>query len=215
MTKERMIKEIKAYLIRIVWINDYLTVYKSVSDASVEYNNEINMAPAFFQISLDAIRYSFCMELAKLYGKSENEGTIKGLIKLIRNNKNLFPTEVKEGCYWFEGDLGNPVDIKSIDIAEELSKYEKDLEELESIVQKVRGRRNRCLAHNDKKYFINPEQVARDFPLNFDEATRLVNFGEDFCNNMLAYLSDQRMYCKSSNANDLNNLLWATRNREK
>ena len=63
------------------------------------------------------------------------------------------------------------------------------------------------MAHSDKRYFLHREQIAKDYPLTFGDAEKLINFADVVCNTFLSNLNHEKMYCKSQNADDLKNLL--------
>ena len=104
--KEEIITEIKAYLSHVLRANDCLTVYKSICDATKEYETEINIAPGFFQITMDAVVYEFLMELSRLYvGSKDDEMTIEKLIRIVKANQGLFSDSYEVDYQTESGEL--------------------------------------------------------------------------------------------------------------
>lgn len=211
-SKENLVEEIKMYLSHITVAHDYYIAWKTLVDSvnSKEFNGKINMAPAFFSVTLNALFDSLQLELSKLYCDTQkNEKTINKLINIAEANANLFPTDVVYGAN-IEDAENSEFEIKKINIKNDLSRAKKDLEELKPIIENINTRRDKKIAHNDKKYFLCPREIYIDTPLTMSELHALICFAGDFCNKLLCYLNESIIGYNCFYTEDLKNLLEKT-----
>lgn len=208
MDRIQLIREVEAYLRHIIFASDCLVCYKSILDGSAKYNDQINIAPGFFTVSMHALSKCLCIELAKLFVGSGSEKTMHKLVSVVSANQHLFPKQ-KETLYFLEENQNSRpiVEIQEIHIKEDLRNAEERLAELKPIVECLKSRRNQFLAHNDPRYFDGVKNPSWDFPLSISDVQILISFSADFCNKLLSYLDDRIMAYPSTNAGDLEKLL--------
>lgn len=191
--------------------HSYFIAYKTLIDSidSEAFNAKINCAPAFFSTTYNALIDCLLLELSKLYCDTHNdERTLKKLINKAEANAKLFPVEIKVGVNVEDGENKiSDIKIKKVDIHQELKDAKEELEKHNSIIDKINLRRDKKIAHNDKKYFLKPEQLQSDSPLNMAELHTLVHFAGKFCNNLLCHLNGSVVGYNSLQAEDLRDLL--------
>lgn len=213
MDKEReiLIKEIEMYLSHITAAHDYFIAYKTLVDAinNDAFNPKVNIAPAFFSVTYNALTDCLLLELSKLYCDSHvDERTLKKLINKAEANAKLFPTEITYGANVEDGEkYPSSIKTKTVNIHEELNGIKRELETLEPIIKKLNLRRDKKIAHNDKKYFLHPEQLQNESPLLMAELHQLIHFAGKFCNNLLCYLNGGVVGYNSLQTEDLKDLL--------
>lgn len=208
MDREQLIGELEAYLRHIIFASDCLVSYKSILDGSSKYNDQINISPGFFSVSMNALSKCLCIELAKLFVGSGSEKTIQKLIGIVRANQDLFPKEKKIPYYWADNPHRPPmIEREKINIKADLQTAEEQLAKLEPIIRRLKSRRNQFLAHNDPKYFDGSKNPSWDFPISISDVQALIYFSAGFCNKLLSHLDDRIMAYQSSNSNDLEQLL--------
>lgn len=192
----------------IIFASDCLVCYKSILDGSSKYNDQINIAPGFFSVSLNALSKCLCIELAKLFVGSGSEKTIHHLIGIVKANQNIFPKK-KEIPYHWADDLSRPpmIEIEKINIKIDLQDAEERLTKLEPIIGRLKSRRDQFLAHNDPKYFDGTQNASWDFPISISDVQALIYFGAGFCDKLLSHLDNRVMAYQTSNSNDLEQLL--------
>lgn len=209
--KETLIKEIEMYLRHITMAHNYFIAYKSLIDSidSEAFNNKINCAPAFFSVTYNALIDCLLLELSKLYCDSHNdERTLKKLINKVEAKAKLFPTEITYGANSEDGEkYPNSIKTKTVNIHEKLRTIKQELETLEPIIKKLNLRRDKKIAHNDKKYFLHPEQLQNESPLLMSELHKLIHFAGKICNNLLCYLNGSVVGYNSLQTEDLKELL--------
>ena len=208
MDREQLIQELEAYLRHIIFASDCLASYKSILDGSSKYNDQINIAPGFFSVSMNALSKCLCIELAKLFVGSRSEKTIQKLIGIVKANQNLFPKEREIPYHWADDPQHPPmIEIEKINIKADIQTAEEQLSKLEPIISRLKSRRNQFLAHNDPKYFDGTQNPSWDFPISISDVQALIYFGAGFCNKLLSHLDDRIIAYQSSNSNDLEQLL--------
>ena len=159
-SKENLVEEIKMYLSHITVAHDYYIARKTLVNSvnSKEFNGIINMAPAFFSATLNALFDSLQLELSKLYCDTQkNEKTLNKLINIAEANANLFPMEVVYGAN-VEDAENSEFEIKKINIKNDLSRAKKDLEELKPIIENLNTRRDKKLLTMIKSIFYVQEK---------------------------------------------------------
>ena len=208
MEKEQFIEETEAYLRHIFFASDCLACYKSILDGSSKYNNQINIAPGFFSVSLHALSKCLCIELSKLFLGSGDEKTMHKFINVAKANQNIFPKEKISVCDWEDDSKLPPTQItEKINIAKDLQDAEMQLEQLQPILSRLKGRRDQFLVHNDSKYFDGTNRPEWAFPISISDVQALIYFSAGFCNKLLSYLDNRVVAYRSTNADDLEQLL--------
>ena len=95
-----------------------------------------------------------------------------------------------------------------------LSDFEDRLNKLDQIIDNLKGRRDRFLAHSDEEFFTNLEKINCIYPLTFSDVEKLICYVDSFCNVMLSSIAKESYSCKSENADDLLKLLFQVKSRE-
>ena len=67
--------------------------------------------------------------------------------------------------------------------------------------------RNKFHAHNDSKYFNNPDLISEDYPITYKDMEKLLLFPLDFCQFTIAMLTDKWKKVSVSNLDDWENTL--------
>ncbi len=213
MDKEReiLIKEIEMYLSHITMAHSYFIAYKTLIDSidSEAFNDKINCAPAFFSVVHNALIDCLLLELSKLYCDfRSDERTLIKLINKAESQAKLFPSEITYGANVEDGEKYPAlIKTKTVNIHEELRRIKQGLEILEPIIKKLNLRRDKKIAHNDKKYFLKPEQLQSETPVLMEELYKLIHFAGKLCNKLLCYLNGSVVGYNSLQTEDLKDLL--------
>lgn len=210
--KDNLIEEVKMYLNHIATAHDYFIAYKTIVDAvnSDACNKIINCAPAFFSVTLNSLSTSLEIELSKLYCDThKDERTLLKLINKIQANTKLFPKEITcsanlEDCEKHT----SKEEIVKIDINREILKAMEDIKKLEPIISNLNLRRDKKVAHNDKKYFLLPKKIYVDSPMTMADFHFLIHFAGKLCNKFLCYLNSSVVSYNSLHSEDLMKLLF-------
>lgn len=210
MDKDELKKLIENYLYRIVNANDQYRLYCYLHERKADRLEELNMAPAFFSTVFDSLKQCFVIEIFKLYDINSDTGLIK-LFNICMNCSKLFPNKRYNEFHQTDLKTGKTVDTLrdeiKIDVMQDINKLRKELIDKESIVNNLRGQRDKFYAHLDKKYFMNKRDLSKDFPVSFDDVELLLDFAGEMCNTLLLDLCGEAIFYQSSNYDDVKNIL--------
>lgn len=187
MDKNCMFYEIEAYMKHLVFAHNCLQAYMCLLRNIEQHNDILNEAPGFFTITKYSLSKCAVLEFAKLFKNSSKEKTICKLINVVKANNNLFSN-------------GNA--MKLCAIAEE-----KLFTEFESVILKLKVRRDKDLGHNDKEYFHNDRNPALENYISLRELETLYNFAMNFCNELLNALQIETTIVLENGADDLDDLI--------
>lgn len=206
--KEKLILEVKKFMSEITIINDQLSVYLDISASIVDPDclEKLNQAPAFFTITILALRSNILLGVARLFDADQKAKTIKKLIAKSKSNKKYFSSELKTGYIYEDDQENSEVNIIKVDIDKILNDLDTELSGIlkSNSLEKIKVIRDKVIAHNDKKFFLNKESVPI-IPL--EEIEKLMEFAAKSCNELLRYLNGEVVATKSSNVNDLYKLI--------
>jgi hypothetical protein len=170
MTKPK--KEIRVYLRKLVDhffyinnLNDQLRILKSWE--SPKRVAAIEVGTHFFGLVSYSFQRAILIELCKLLSEDED----KSLVDFLRKAK----------------EHANSIDPQIYDIASErhrtvatsqyrsvIQQHKKMLDDKKGLIKRIRGRRNKMLAHSDATYFNNPEKIYSKYPINIIEIDELL-----------------------------------------
>lgn len=189
--REEIVQKTKKTLEHISYTYSFIDAYKSINNARIEHNEEINYAPGFFSIvSISLIRSMF-IEISKLIDKHKDAFSIYALIKLVKSNLEVF-------------SMTNNKDFK---IDDEIACLDEGLNKLDSIVKSIRTQRDKIYAHLDKNLFLDYSQILMDSPVSIIKITELLEYMTDFCNSILSALINEIIEPVYLNNDDLEELL--------
>lgn len=109
----------------------------------------INAAPILFGPLADSLLDDIVLTIAKLYEKDSERSVYKLLNAAAAQAKRIpWRTPITQ---------------------EVLANHQADIERQEAILRSIETRRNKYIAHYDKTYFDNPNQVDADFPISANQ----------------------------------------------
>lgn len=166
--------------IDIIMLNLY-EIYKSyelfrIISSGENHKYICNSIPHSMKIILNALLEKVLIGLSKLLcDKDEKSITILDIIELYNKNKELF----NEKKYYYAKDIGTGrrVRIKydSGSIKSDISKLKNDLNNNQDIIDYLYKRRNKSLAHNDKKYKYNSRKKYTNKKVLYGDIEKLIN----------------------------------------
>lgn len=205
MTKKELKEKINRYCSRITYINDCFNLHKLMISSQKEHRAEINEFPVFFNISNKSFVHVCIIELAKLYEYKSDSG-IEKLITICDANQNLFLKKIPNEITDCDTDkIIRNYDIK-IDIQKDIQDAKNKLESLETVIENLKGQRDKFYAHLDKEYSENPSALTKNFPLNYEEIKNLIDTATSICNRFYKDLCRTEYVCQTMNWDDINNV---------
>jgi HEPN superfamily AbiU2-like protein len=168
----------------MVCLASYLRLYRHLYERRRDRLEEMNLAPAFFGVVLDALLTAIILGVDKLFDKKGKRG-LWNFLTFCENNRKIFAIqELQRRKNYPEGHWmlkeRRPVTF------ERIQEDKRRIEELPSL-QSFRLRRDKFSAHLDKAYFGNRAQLAEDAPLLWLDFTDISTTMQEILN---AYSSD-------------------------
>ena len=157
--KKQFEKVCNGYLTRLTYAKFLCDIHYSCYSKIEMYNDKLKIAPNFFEVSFKAILHQALLTSANfyLYGQS-NEFTLQKLLKILESDSCI-----RRGS-----------NIKELD--ETIRQSREYLNSREDIIKRLIEWRNRYIAHNDKKYFIDQYKIDSE-AININELIELISFG--------------------------------------
>lgn len=194
--------ELRKMLVRLAHINDCFLLHKKLLEYKNTMNEVINIAPAFFQIVMYSLEHTYMIELCKLYDRDKNAKGIRKAVNLCEQNSALFP---KERITLMDNKAENK-HIAKINIIKDIKIIREKLSALDTVVESLKGRRDRYYAHNDKNYIDNLDSLAMEYPLSWKQVSELILTANDILNTLLRDLTGEVVAAKSFNYNDIDDI---------
>ena len=209
-TKESLNTLFEEYFYWITYTNDCFELYKHLRTSQKNYLKQMNLSPAFFQLSWSALLHTALVDLAKFYDKDrQNSLSLRNLLRICEENKSLFRKKYyKNLSLEMRGAFSN----NDINIDEVLRDCAELLESMSENVQKLKEVRDKKLAHSDKN--------ADDFIFYENGLTRtivrlLIGTAANICRKLSVCLTGNDHACQSSNVFDVDNLFKKLTENEK
>jgi len=158
----------------------YIRLYTRLHERGADRLDEMNIAPAFFQIVINALLTAIVLWVDKLFGERSERGLMH-FLSFVENNRELL--DIKElqrrnnypADHWFLRDR-KAITLKTI---------QDDRERLRQIgsLPSFRLRRNTFLAHFDKEYFFDREKLYKDAPILWSDLEEVLKLAKEVLNN--------------------------------
>ena len=182
----------------------YVRLYRRLHERRADRLNELNIAPAFFLTTIDALFSAIVLWVDKLFGERSERGLVN-LLNFIEQHRDVF--DIKElqrrknypDNHWMLKNRA-PVTIESIQAD---SKRIAEFKPLASF----KLRRDKYHAHFDKKYFFDRGKLQEDAPLSWEDLEQVVQLGKEMLNAYSADYDGNLHSIEPINAADVDQLL--------
>jgi hypothetical protein len=150
----------------------------------------INLSSYFFQLSSYSMSRIFLVELSMLLSKDEDRSLFDWLKKAHEHAPSIGPTR-----YNPKYSKGEREPIKAKEYRGIIDKHTTQLESQKDVVEKIKARRDKAIAHLDKTYFEDPLAVNIHYPIYTTEIDQLIEIVSDVLRQHYKYLfqADMRM----------------------
>lgn len=199
---EQFSNDIARFLEELYQLNSYYQLNKYLKEKSGDEENlrAMNVAPAFFQLTIKSFQYSAMMGLARLYEPpTRNSKSIFKFLNFIENNhKQIFSNDPQ-----VKKKLGRSSDVDYSTVI----KHREQLSEVGTVINNLLTWRDKAFAHNDKKYFSARESLGIEFPLTYKEIETLIELAADIFNTYQIAYNGIKTVIEPTNTYDVNNVL--------
>jgi hypothetical protein len=182
----------------------YIALYRRLHELRAERLDEMNIAPAFFQIVIDALFSVIVLWVHKMFDEKSERG-LADFLTFCEYNRDIF--ELKElqrrknypNGHWMLKD-GKPVTVETIN---------EDRESIKKLqfLPSFKLRRDKFHAHFDKKYFFDRTKLTHEAPLKWSDLTEVVEVMKDVINRYSAAYDGSLYALEPINVTDIDSLL--------
>jgi hypothetical protein len=204
---EGQIQEYRKYLsYEVHQLTSYITLYRTLHERKNDRIEEMNMAPAFFGIAIDAIYVSIILWTSNLFSPRSERGFLN-FLTMIENNIGIFSKKsvMKRKNIAKDDLLFRRGQWKALSV-KEISGFKDEISE-NLILRKFEHRRDKFYAHFDKKYFFNRKRLSEDAPLTWNELDEIKSLASRIFNKCSTAFDGTHQEFEVININDVNGLL--------
>lgn len=186
-----LVNKVENILDHVTYAHDCFIAYFSILQIQENENEKINLAPGFFTIVTHSLVQTMIMTLSRLYcSKDEDDICFTTLLKSCRSPENLKIDEHKK--------------VLIINLSNQMAS---DIDHSSAIIEKIRLRRNKAYAHNDKSYFLKPNRMIQELSVSKEELEHLLFLAGEFCSKLFTILTSRVVIPYTVNSNDIQNLI--------
>jgi HEPN superfamily AbiU2-like protein len=183
-----------------------LNTYRYLHERRGDFLNELNLAPAFFQTVLVALRTTWVIRgYSLLIGGDKDEFTMKRFLGFVGANLELFSKEAylrRRSLPYF----GWQAEKHEAPTKETVRTDRRRIERLRANTS-LRVLRQKFYGHFDPEYFFEPEQLGDAAPLPWDDLREIEEVLTDVLNRYSRAFDGEFYAFKPSNMLDFQNIL--------
>lgn len=191
----------------------YFRIFRRLHDRKDDRLKEMNIAPAFFQVTIDALFAGIVIWVHKLYDKDGDRGLWNFLTFVEYNRIALTIPELQRRRNYPNGHWMLDRDPISLDT---ISQHRQRIENLSGL-QSIKLRRDKFQAHFDKDFFFSRERFSSEAPLRWDDINDAIELSWDIINTYSTSFDGKQYSGPPINVEDIDHLLdtlHAARNRD-
>ena len=203
-TKEMISTDIEIYVAKITYINSCIEIYDYLDISRVWHNEKVNIAPAFFGLTMSTLARSLILETCILFGQKEDK-SIKKLLNICENNMKIMGNDIVSRSSVENNGVKQVIKTSErINIKKTISDLKNEHCGLSDIVDKIKLQRDKVLAHSDKEFFYDIKKMSRENPVSTSDCKILMDFALRTCNLFYKVLNDGRTFTGIyKNVNDI------------
>ncbi|HQH27516.1 MAG TPA: hypothetical protein PLP17_08990 [Oligoflexia bacterium] len=188
-------------------LSDYVALYQRLEELKADHLEEMNFAPFFFGVTIDALFSVIVLWIDKLFDEKGQRGLFN-FLAFVEKNIDLFRVaelqrrqNYPDGHWMLDRDA---VTIESVEV---------DRQKLRQCPARkaISLRRNKFHAHFDKKYFFNRAALDQEAPISWEELTEAVKLTQETVNKYSSHHDGSATEFMALNCDDVNGVLKAIR----
>lgn len=158
----------------------------------------------FFKLVSFSFNRTILIELCMLLDDREKKGIVDWLFKAKQFAKSLEPTK-------YNSDTGKREIMKTAFYRNIVTNQQKLISSKKNIIDRVKGRRDKALAHSDARYFNEPDDLYEKFPLSNVEIDDLIVTLTEILRMQYVYLFESNLDIKVYATSNVDTILLYTR----
>lgn len=176
---DRMFEEYREYLkMEISRLASYAKLFRHLHDLRANHLDTMNLAPAFFQVTMSALFTAIVIWTDTLLG-TRSQRSLRHLLTFIEHNRSIFSIDALKKRRGYRDDHWmlnrEPVTMDTI------RGHRDRLDGLASL-ESFKTRRDQFHAHFDKKYFFDRESLQKDAPLTWSDLDEVMEVASEILN---------------------------------
>ena len=186
MNKKELENEVEAYLKYYYIVKQEFDIYKYIKQNAELYSRETKQIAYFLNPVLYSLLNSTLLAIYKLLDNREEKNIYKVFNIFIQNlneivtNKNSKKEKNEILTIMLTAtSCGNNAKKEEIDSKQEL-------------LNNIKEYRDKIIAHSDKKYFAQPDQVFKDFNMKYEDLEKMLIIIEKILNELLYIVCDTK-----------------------
>jgi hypothetical protein len=186
-----------------VRLASYVRLYRRLHERRADRLAEMNMAPAFFQVVIDALFSAIVLWVDKLFSERSERG-LANFLMFCEYNLSIFGIkELQRRRNYPDGHWmldREPITFQTIQDQRDRINNLKSL-------RSFKLRRDKFHAHFDKEYFFDGARLSKDAPLKWSDLEELIEVMKDIVNTYSAAYDGNLHELEPMNVTDVDYLL--------
>ena len=170
-------------------VNWHFTVLKYIGKIQNDYRQELNQAPAFWSLTINAHMFSVLTRLNNFFGEREKVKHLhmRSFLDFIEQNLGIFSPQAFERRLRIKSRYDELAAKFNSEITAE--KVERDRQKLRNLpISSLKGWRSTILSHIDRNYVAQNVDVAKQHPIKTKHIAEIINTLDEMLNEYcLAY----------------------------
>lgn len=176
----------------LMYIDMILEIHTFLKNQHVDKVDLLNIAPAFFGATENALLESGTIRLYKLFDSDNNAITVPKYLNYIEQNlKNIYGKDATNN-------------IKKL-----LKEDRTLLDEYKQSISKLKVVRDKSLAHNDPKYSLKAKDIWADAGVTYGDIHKLIKISGEVVNHYYGYGNDKYRCITAVNRLDVERVISA------
>lgn len=181
----------------------YIRLYHHLHERMRDRLNEMNLSPAFFRVTIDALFTTIVLWVERLFGKNSERGFLN-FLSFVEHNRNIFSIdELKRrksvpDDHWMLNR--QPITFQRI----ENDRHK--IAQIESL-SSLKLRSDKSHSYFDKDYFLNKIKLGEGTPIKWGDLSHVVHTMLDVLNTYSAAYDGNMYSLGPLNINDVDRIL--------
>ena len=211
---ERYYEDYREYLTgEVARLATYTRLFRRLHERKADRLDAMNLAPAFFSTTIDALFSAIVLWVDKLFGSRSERGLLN-LLSFIEQHRDIFDIKRLQERKNYPDDhwmLQNRDPVTVVRIENDRKKIAEF-----SPLRSFKLRRDKFEAHFDKEYFFDRAKLNEDAPLTWRDLEDVIQLGKEILNSYSADYDGKLHAVVPINAADVDHLLdYVYRQRQK
>ncbi len=178
MNKKELENEVEAYLKYYYIVKQEFDIYKYIKQNAELYSRETKQIAYFLNPVLYSLLNSTLLAIYKLLDNREEKNIYKVFNIFIQNLNEIVTNK-------------NSKKEKN-EILKIINAKKEEIDSKQELLNNIKEYRDKIIAHSDKKYFAQPDQVFKDFNMKYEDLEKMLIIIEKILNELLYIVCDTK-----------------------